>query len=42
MATTPEEKRFFDLEKSRKKCYHANLRGGVLEGFLRSFLKEKV
>ena len=42
MKITLKEKRFFDLENNRKKCYHANLRGGVLEGFLRSFLKEKV
>jgi hypothetical protein len=33
MAITLEEKRFFDPKKNRKKCYHANLRGGVFWGF---------
>ena len=41
MATTLEEKRFFDLEKNRKKCYHTNLRGGVLEGFFKIFFREE-
>jgi hypothetical protein len=38
MATILEEKRFFDLEKNSK-CYHANLRGGVLEDFFKIFFK---
>jgi hypothetical protein len=41
MATTLEEKRFFDLKKMTKKCYHANLRGGVLEDFFKIFFKGK-